>query len=199
MRAKRSASTSSVRALISSALHSRPRASVIGNVSVASETKSTAKPRSEAWRVVVSQHCSVRMPETIARRTPCEISQTSSPLPTSALCLRFLKIASGAICQRRERGHQARRLGEDAGLFDMEHLHDRNAEPLGAVDQRLLALDIGVETIGAEIGPMAEQFLGVDDDQRGVGGGHFRTLRLEAPAVLYRQMNSRRNALAGLS
>ena len=40
----------------------------------------------------------------------------------------------------------------------MEHLDERNPEPLGAVDQRLLAFDVAANIIGAEIGPMTEQF-----------------------------------------
>ena len=38
-----------------------------------------------AWRAVVSQHCSVRMPATIRRRMPRWCSHTARPVPTRAL------------------------------------------------------------------------------------------------------------------
>jgi len=57
--------------------------------------QSTVQPRSEACRVVVSQHCSVRMPDTIRRRMPCCVNQVSRPVPMSALCLVLKNTASG--------------------------------------------------------------------------------------------------------
>ena len=44
--------------------------------------------------MVVSQHCSVRMPLTISRPMPCWVSQMSSPLLTSALWRCLVKVAA---------------------------------------------------------------------------------------------------------
>jgi hypothetical protein len=107
-------------------------------------------------------------PDAVRNQPDVETTADQRAVPT------LLEDRVGRNLQRRESRHESGRFGEGAGLFDMEHLHDRNSEPLGAVDQRLLALEISVEAIDAEVGPMAERFLGVDDDQGGVGGGHFR-------------------------
>lgn len=45
--------------------------------------------------------------------------------------------------QRHQRRHEARGFRERAACFDMENLDDGNPGSLRAVDQRLLALDIG--------------------------------------------------------
>ena len=59
-----------MRSRISFAEKARPLAWVMGKVRVASDTNQTSNPRSEACRVVVSQHCSVRMPLTRSRPMP---------------------------------------------------------------------------------------------------------------------------------
>lgn len=64
IRANRSRRTASVRSMIASALRSP-----IGLVVVASVTKTIRYPRSLPTRVVVSTHCSVRMPQTVSSRT----------------------------------------------------------------------------------------------------------------------------------
>lgn len=48
----------------------------MSKVRVAALTKSTAQPKSDAWRAVVSQHSSVRMPLMITRRIPWATSHT---------------------------------------------------------------------------------------------------------------------------
>ena len=45
--------------------------------------------------VVVSQHCSVRMPLMMSRPMPCCVSHMSSPVPTSALCLPLVNAGAG--------------------------------------------------------------------------------------------------------
>lgn len=62
------------------------------------------------------------------------------------------------------------RIRERSLIREMEDLHDRQAEGHGPVDQRLLALDIGGEPVGAEEEPVAEGFLDVYDDEGGLGG-----------------------------
>ena len=54
--------------------------------------------------MVVSQHCSVRMPLTIRRPMPWRVSQTSSPLPTRALWRCLTKVASAAKSTSPARG-----------------------------------------------------------------------------------------------
>src|SRR3954464_9841461 len=82
MRAKRFRSAYSVRSLIASTPNSSPGLSQfgIGNVIVASITKSTAYPRSAATRADVSQHCSICMPAMATRRTPFSSSSVESPV-----------------------------------------------------------------------------------------------------------------------
>src|SRR5438552_3563188 len=80
-RANRPSSTSSVRSRISAVEKRRPARDCMGKVNVASPTNCTLKPASEACRVVVSQHCSVRMPVTRISSTPWLRSQLSSVTP----------------------------------------------------------------------------------------------------------------------
>src|SRR5205085_10314205 len=71
MRAKRLRSTNSVRLKMSSVAKISPVfGSTMGNVCVASVTKSASYPRSAARRVVVSQHCSHWRPVMTRRVTP---------------------------------------------------------------------------------------------------------------------------------
>ena len=74
----------------------------MSKVSVASPTKSTSQPSSLAWRVVVSQHCSVRMPATIRRRMPVSTSHCPSGVPTSALWRCFSIVSAAEIRERTE-------------------------------------------------------------------------------------------------
>jgi hypothetical protein len=97
LRAKRPASTSSVRAWISSGECVRPLpAWVIANVRVASVTKSMASPMSDPTRAVVSHHCSVRMPAMTRWSMKRRRSHRSSPVSVNALWVCFSNTASAA-------------------------------------------------------------------------------------------------------
>ncbi len=61
----------------------------MAKVSVASHYIFDLESVSEAWRVVVSQHCSVRMPLMINRRMPRSFNHPASGVPASALWYRF--------------------------------------------------------------------------------------------------------------
>src|SRR6185503_19740592 len=55
----------------------------------------------------------------------------------------------------------------------MEHLDHRNAGGLRAIDEMLHPLDEGRHLLIPVVGAMAKRFLGIDDDEGGVG--HFRS------------------------
>src|SRR5580692_3867001 len=81
---------------------------------------------SEPTRVVVSQHCSVRMPVMTRWPMPRRRSQRSSPVSENALCVCFSNTTSG------EPGNQSSGVTksdslERGGLADMENVDNRNA------------------------------------------------------------------------
>ncbi len=93
-----------------------PSSFFMSKVRVASVTESTSKPSSDAWRVVVSQHCSVRMPATMSRPMPRWRSQIERPVPASALCRSLTTSRAGAYSARPATGltcPDARDLGLD--------------------------------------------------------------------------------------
>jgi hypothetical protein len=64
--------------------------------------------------------------------------------------MRLSESRIGFDTQRRKRLQEAGRFGERAGLLDMEYLYHRNAGSGGAVDKRLLPLDIDRQLLVAE-------------------------------------------------
>lgn len=71
-----------MRSRISAAEKRFPERDCMGKVNVASPTNCTLNPTSDAWRVVVSQHCSVRIPVTRISSTPWLRSQSSRVTPS---------------------------------------------------------------------------------------------------------------------
>src|SRR5262249_50829688 len=74
--------------------------------------------------------------------------------------------------QAGHRLHVAGRERESAVVLDVEDLHDRNAARPGAVDQRLQVREKRRRVAVVPVRPVAERFLGVDDDQGAVGKRH---------------------------
>ena len=104
---------------------------------------------------------------------PCSVSQTSSPVPTSAEWRVFLNSTSGVSDSPSSGPDEPGGLREDAFGLDMEDAHHRPAGSAGAVDQRLLVAEIGRLIDLEPAGALAERFLGIDDEQGSIG--HFQT------------------------
>ncbi len=71
----------------------------------------------------------------------------------------------------------SRSKGEPARVWKI--CTDRNAGGRGAINQALLVREIGGKAFRTPVGHVGETILDIDDDQGGVGMGHFLLLDLQ--------------------
>jgi hypothetical protein len=77
------------------------------------------------------------------------------------------RVERGQLCHRL---HQAGGMREGAVLLDVENAHDRQLQPGEALDQTVLRREEAGQIVGAEVRPVAERLLDVDDQEGGAAG-----------------------------